>query len=493
MGSESEATSVMSTLTGLPRKLAGSGAKFFRDLGLLVAGQVTAKLVGVLAFAYLARVLDPESYGEVEFVVGLAGLFGMVVDLGLTTIGVRRAAAAPEKRGELATQVFLIRFSVAVVCALVMVAGINIFGGSPALHGLVMLYALSLLFSAFYQEWLLQSAGLMAQIALAQILRMSVFFAAILLLVRGVESAVLVGACEIAGITAAAAFALYTQKRRIAPVRLWTRFEDASLIREALPVAMGTMIWSAAQYAPLFIMGAFIGGAGTGFFAGANRLAASVATFSFVYHFNLYATASRLARTDVSALAKLMRSSFRATAWATIGGALAVTLAATPIMSLTFGSDFAEAAPSLSLLIWTVPVMFLSGHARWSLILAHSEIEVFRSQVAGLLAVVILGVVLVPTYGETGAAIAALGGNIGVWISSFALARYRNIETPPLLLAAKPILLAAALALCTLLVTMPVWIEAAGAFLLYVLIAPVIDRSLLSDTRHLAGAGHGVQ
>jgi len=240
-------------------------------------------------------------------------------------------------------------------------------------------------------------------------------------------------------------------------------------------------------------MGAMIGGAGTGFFAGANRLAASVATFSFVYHFNLYATASRLARTDVSALATLMRSSFRATAWATIGGALAVTLAANPIMSLTFGSDFAEAAPSLSLLIWTVPVMFLSGHARWSLILAHSEIEVFRSQVAGLLAVVILGVVLVPTYGETGAAIAALGGNIGVWISSFALARYRNIETPPLLLAAKPILLAAALALCTLLVTMPVWIEAAGAFLLYVLIAPVIDRSLLSDTRHLAGAGHGVQ
>ena len=42
---------------------------------MLVGGQVTAKLIGLLAFAYLARILDPDSYGEVEFVAGLAGLF----------------------------------------------------------------------------------------------------------------------------------------------------------------------------------------------------------------------------------------------------------------------------------------------------------------------------------------------------------------------------------------------------------------------------------
>ncbi|WP_395622123.1 oligosaccharide flippase family protein [Sphingomonas daechungensis] len=474
-------------------KLAGSGAKFFRDLGLLVAGQVAAKFVGVLAFAYLARVLDPESYGEVEFVVGLAGLFGMVVDLGLTTIGVRRAAAAPERRGELATQVFLIRFAVAVLCALVMIAGVNIFGGSPALHGLVTLYALSLLFSAFYQEWLLQSAGLMAQIALAQIFRMLVFFAAILLLVRGVENAVLVGVCEIAGIIAAAAFALYVQRKKIAPVRLWTRFEDASLIREALPVALGTMIWSAAQYAPLFLMGSLVGGAGVGFYAGAARLAASVAQFSFVYHFNLYATASRMARVSAAALATLMRSSFRTMAWTTIGGGLFVTLAAQPIMEIIFGREFGAAATSLAILIWTVPVMFLAGHARWSLILDHKEVEVFRSQVVGLITVAGLGLILVPRFHETGAAAAGLGGGMGVWVSSYVLAWVRKVETPPLMLAARPLLLAGALALGTVLIALPVWIEAVGAVALYAVAAPLIDRSLWKDVLHLARAGHLAQ
>jgi O-antigen/teichoic acid export membrane protein len=491
MPSKTDTWSLRRALARLPKTLAGSGAKYFKDLGMLVGGQVTAKVIGLLAFAYLARILDPDAYGEVEFVAGLAGVFAMVVDLGLSTIGVRRAAAAPEKRGELAAQIFLIRFAVALISGLAMVIGVNVFGGSPALHGLVLFYAASLLVSAGYQEWLLQSAGLMRQVALAQVLRMAVFFGAILLLVHEVGDAVLVGACEIAAVAAAALYALRVQSRKIAPIRLKVHVETRSLVREALPVALGTTIWSAAQYVPLFLMGALVGGAGVGFFAGANRLAASIATFSFVYHFNLYATASRLARESAQALATVMRSSFRATAWATIGGALLVSLAATPIMTVIFGRDFSSAATSLAILIWTVPMMFLAGHVRWSLILAHAEVEVFRSQVAGLLTVVALGLALVPTLAETGAAVAALGGNFGVWISSYALARYRKVETPPLRLAAKPLLLAAALALGTGLVAIPAWAEALGALFLYAIFAPILDRALFGDILHLSRASAG--
>jgi len=88
-----------------PKQLAGGGAKFFRDLGTLVTGQVASKLIGLFAFAYLARVLSTTSYGDVEFIIGLAGLFGTVIDLGLGTIGIRRAGADPAKRGELAAEI----------------------------------------------------------------------------------------------------------------------------------------------------------------------------------------------------------------------------------------------------------------------------------------------------------------------------------------------------------------------------------------------------
>src|SRR5262249_58978533 len=54
--------------------LAGGGTKFFRDLSVLVGGQIAVKLLGFVAFAYLARRLGTEAYGSVEFIVGLAGL-----------------------------------------------------------------------------------------------------------------------------------------------------------------------------------------------------------------------------------------------------------------------------------------------------------------------------------------------------------------------------------------------------------------------------------
>ena len=142
-------------------------------------------------------------------------------------------------------------------------------------------------------------------------LRMSVFFLVIVLLVRDSGDALLVGCGEIAAVAAAAAYSLYVQQHRIAPIRFLASVKTKDLIREAIPVGMSNVVWSAAQYAPLFLMGTIVGGSDTGIFAGANRLVASIATFSYVYHFNLYATAARVAAEDHMAFVALMRNSFR--------------------------------------------------------------------------------------------------------------------------------------------------------------------------------------
>src|SRR5215475_8409955 len=98
MSSKIEASSFSRAICRGRAVLSGKRTKFFRDLSFLVAGQVAARLIGFLAFAFLARSLEPEAYGSVEFIVGLAGLFSTMADLGLGTIGIRRAAGAPSDR-----------------------------------------------------------------------------------------------------------------------------------------------------------------------------------------------------------------------------------------------------------------------------------------------------------------------------------------------------------------------------------------------------------
>jgi O-antigen/teichoic acid export membrane protein len=459
--------------------LSGGGTKFFRDLSVLVGGHVAAKLIGFLAFAYLARRLDPEAYGSVELIVGLAGLLSTISDLGLGTIGIRRAAAAPGERSLLAAQISFIRFCIAFICALAMIVSVGAASNSPILHGLVVLYAVSLLLGAWYQEWLLQSAVLMAQVAFAQMLRMSVFFLVIVLLVRDSGDVLLVGWGEIAAVAAATAYSLYVQQHRIAPIRFLVSVKTNDLMREAIPVGLSSAIWSAAQYAPLFLMGAIIGGSDTGIFAGANRLVASIAMFSFVYHFNLYAAAARAAAEDHTALGALMGNSFRVVAWATIGGALGVSLAAAPILGIVFGPDFESGAPVLAIMIWTVPVMFLSGHARWSLILAKLELNVFFAQMSGLVTVGVMGFVLVHSFAGIGAAVAALAGNLAVWGTSYGLALLKKVPTPPLSLVARPLALALALGFCAKALALDPWVGACTSLTIYLFSAPFLDRALV--------------
>ena len=48
-----------------------------------------------------------------------------------------------------------------------------------------------------------------------------------------------------------------------------------------------------------------------------------------------------------------------------------------------FGPPFAEAASSLAVLVWVLPLTMLSGHARWSLIAAGRQSRVLWAQLAG--------------------------------------------------------------------------------------------------------------
>ena len=96
--------------------------KLGRDLLVLSGGQFFSKLVGFVAFAYLARTLGPESYGVVEYAVGLTVFFAMLVDWGLGPIGVRELAAKPEKAESISALISGARLMIA--CIVIPVLGL---------------------------------------------------------------------------------------------------------------------------------------------------------------------------------------------------------------------------------------------------------------------------------------------------------------------------------------------------------------------------------
>ena len=104
--------------------------KLFRDFLMLVGGQIGSRVLAFVAFAWLARKLEPASYGAVEYVVGLSVFFALLVDGGLGVLGTRRYARDPAERDLLAFQIPAARLMIALIGIPVM-AGIAI-GSSSA-------------------------------------------------------------------------------------------------------------------------------------------------------------------------------------------------------------------------------------------------------------------------------------------------------------------------------------------------------------------------
>ena len=467
----------------LTRRLlaAGTTYKFFRDFFVLISGQLGNRVLGFLAFAWLARKLTPESYGAVEYVVGLSIFFATIVDGGLGVLGTRRVARDASLRDLLAFQIPVARLGIAMVGipAMALIAIMTKHASVPT--ALVWLFALSLLPAPWRQQWLFQVTNRMSVVSSSDVLRMIVFCALVFLLVRDTGDVLNVAWAEIAGILAMTAYTLFMQYRHFRPHRLEHRFQGfASLLREGAAIGSTNLVWAFNQFAPLFIIASLYGGAPVAWFAGTSRVVVSITQFSNLYHFNLYPSVARAHGRGAEDIRRLMDRSMRITAWAGIGIATALTLFSKPIIHLILGPKLMEAAPMLEVMAWTVPVVLVSGHSRWGLAAAGAQVRVLRTQIAGGV-VTILGVLLFDRlFGVIGYAIGSLVGSIAVWALSHVFAHREGCHPPSPLIALRPALAAAAAILVVRMFDLD-WRGAALILAGIAIASPLQDRRLIAD------------
>ncbi|MBK6491148.1 MAG: oligosaccharide flippase family protein [Sphingomonadales bacterium] len=459
--------------------------KLFRDFSVLAGGQLASKALGFLAFAWIARALDPVGYGAVEYVVGLTAFFALLVDGGLGVVGTRRAIRNPDELALLAHQIPAARLMMAVVfvpvMALIALATIHV----SVPQGLVWLFAASLLTAPWRQQWLFQATGRMASVANAEILRMAVFAFGVWIFVHSPADILAVGTAELCAVVAMTALCIHVQQRHVTPFRLTGSFSGfGALVREGAAVGSTNFVWALAQSAPLFLVASLSGGLETAWFAGAARIVGSLGQFGNLYHFNLYPSVSRAYALADGSLGQMQARSMRVTAWGGVFIALTLTVLAEPLVKLALGSKLLAAAPLLEILCWILPVALWSGHSRGALAAAGEQKKVLASQIIGLVATVAACVGLGLVYGSIGYAAGSLIGAVVVWAASHRFARSQGCEPPAAGFVIMPLALAAAVIALTRWQMLGFW-QSALAIACYAAAAPLFDRSLIRDITQL--------
>jgi len=456
-----------------------------RGVAVLWLAQVVYKLIAFVAFAYLARKLGTQEYGAVEYAMGLATFAALAIDGGLGAVGMRRLTQGEDSREKLTALIPAAQFCVAAVVAPGMILFAWLFANDARAVTLVALVAASVLLLPWKQEWLFQAVGETGPIAVSQTVRAVVFAIGVILLVYGSENLNRVGLMEIASVGTATVYLLWMQRRAIAPIRMRFAWRELlALGREGVSIGAAAVVWALIQYAPLLMLARMAGMVDTAYFGAAHRLGVSLVTFSWIYHFNFYPAIARRMVAEPEAMATLTRASFRIAAWGGIGLALGLTLAAEPLLALLFGEKFKAAAPAFQVLVWTFPVTLLSGHARWILVAARRAHDMLAAQIAGCIAALGLGPLLIAHFGTVGAGATMLLACLVIWAAAQVLVGLR-VRVAPAAPCIVPALLAAAILFGAPRLGIEPWLACALGLIVFAALAPLVDRSLLRDLQRV--------
>lgn len=377
----------------------------------LFGGEVGSKLCVLLAFAYLARVLGPRDFGLIELALTMTIFFVLAAETGLGSYGARIVETAPQRASELIPRAGLLRAMLAVV-AYTMILAVSFRRGT----GILALYGLTVLLTPFNTQWVFQGLRQMQWVAFGSLARYGIFAALVLLFVRPGTDTRLVATAEVAGALALAIFNTVLLKQ-VLRIRLdwhgaWRGAID--LFRRAWFLGASDLTWAAMWYSPTIVIGWIDPGRTehVAWLAASVRIVMALHAFVWLYFFNLVPNLSRELHDGVDGWRALMHRSLSVSMWPACFVAAAGLLLAPVVIGVVFGPAYDQAVLPFQIVICMIPVAWLSGHFRFSLIVSGQQHLEFTASALAALATLALAVPGAKLYGAPGAASALLAGGV---------------------------------------------------------------------------------
>jgi O-antigen/teichoic acid export membrane protein len=464
-----------------------SNFKALWDFIFLSGGEIIGKVAGLITFAYLARTLGPTAYGSVEAALALLAVFTLLVQFGFGPIGAREISRNPASINSYARLIPGCRLILALIAVPSMWLIAEVMGDSNQTKELIFITAFALFGIVWNQSWLFQGMEKMHLVSLSQALKMLFHLCLVVLFVKSTGDLINVAYIEVGSAAITAFYFLILQRASKVPIGIRVNTLKAfEMIRETAAVGASNVVWALNQYLPTLLVALLIGGASTAWLGSAHRIVNAIITFSMLYHFNLFPAVAYRLQHSALAFERIVWPSFRVTAWIGIAIALAVTLFAKWISIVIFGEGFVEAALPMSVLVWSLPLTLLNGHARWALIAKGKQRYVLYAQLSGTIATIIIGLALIPQYGPLGGAVAMVFCSGMVWLVAHFYAINKVAPIPSIDIVWRPICLAILILLLINQFGDESVILSIVGIVIFIFLAPILDKLLINDIQELS-------
>jgi len=392
---------------------------FSRVTGLLLLNRLLTYGLAIGNSVVLARTLGTDGLGQFAYATGLAGLFGLLPHLGISTVVTRVVASDPgSTSGVLSTARKIQGGAAATTCALVVLTAWCLPIRAATMTDIV-LAAMQMALASLSWPYLAVLAGRARYDLLAGVETGMTTVGSLALFVAAIGSGT-VQAFLWSQVLVTILGAILARRVAAGFIESGGRSTHtiSAFLRTAVPFGMTAFLQSAYTRCDLVLLSQLVPGSVLGLYSAAYKPITMLTHFGSSAAGALFPYMVDEMRAGTSGTFHRVMKVFAVTAPAL---ALIFSGLATRMLETLYGEAFTDAAPMLTILAWSAAANWLYVPLCTTLQAKHREYAWLRGLSIALVVNMAINLVVIPTWGGTGAALATLVSEslllvIGAWL-----------------------------------------------------------------------------
>ena len=373
----------------------------------LLVSQIIASICGFIWTILMARYLGVSKYGILGFGISLTGILAITLDLGISSHIVRSVATDYDSAPKYLGNVIPLKSIFSIGTFLLTLIILIIMKADSLTITVTLLFSIETIINTFknllngvfqaFEEGKYQGIG--------NIISNLLLFAFILITIYTDLDIYGITFSYILANLIALIYEYYVLNKHIVKPKFefnWSFCKKVTLL--SIPFALASFFYTIYYSIDVVMLTHLIGSYPTGIYNAAYKLISVLTLFYSIYVAVIFPAMNKFYKNDESLLTISLEKSIKYLSLIMVPIAIATMFYSTDIIQLIYGNKFDAAASALSILIWTVCLLFINGACTMLLQASHKEVTVTKVYAIAAVFNIVLNIFMIPHYSYNGAA-----------------------------------------------------------------------------------------
>ncbi|MBE6505274.1 MAG: flippase [Methanobrevibacter millerae] len=391
----------------------------FKNISWLLISQIIASVCGFIWTVLTARYLGVNNYGIMGFAISLNGILAIFMDLGISVYIVREIAtdydSAPYYIGNTIPLKLILSF---LVIALTLPCLI-IFNYDELTITVTLLFTIETIIKSFLGLFngSFQAFEKLKYQGIGNTILNTLLLIFILLAIFTDIGIIGIAISYIIANLIALIYEYYVLNKKITKPKFeFDMVFCKNIILASLPFALGGILFIIYYSIDIVMLERIAGSYPTGIYNATYKLISVLTLFNSVYTSVIFPVMSKFYKNNEKLLIIIFEKTVKYLLIIMIPLAIGTMIYSTDIIYLIYGQEYDAASSVLSILIWTVCLLFVNGAFNTLLQSSHKEITTTKTYGIAATFNIVLNLIMIPRFSVNGAAITTVLSDILILI-----------------------------------------------------------------------------